>query len=50
MAAVCEEALGTALRTPGSYAPNLPDAVLASEVLGPPELEERLGLTGGNIF
>ena len=33
-----------------SRAPNLPDAVLASEVLGPPDLEERFGLTGGNIF
>jgi phytoene dehydrogenase-like protein len=47
---VRQEALGSVLRTLGSYAPNLPGAVLASEVLGPPELEERLGLTGGNIF
>lgn len=34
----------------GRLAPNLPDAIVASEVLGPPELEERYGLTGGNIF
>ncbi|HEY8201394.1 MAG TPA: NAD(P)/FAD-dependent oxidoreductase [Actinomycetota bacterium] len=47
---VREEALATVLRTLGSYAPNLPGAVLAADVLGPPELEERLGLTGGNIF
>lgn len=33
-----------------SRAPNLPGAVLAAEVLGPPDLEERFGLTGGNIF
>ncbi|HEX2053599.1 MAG TPA: amine oxidase, partial [Actinomycetota bacterium] len=34
----------------GKYAPNLPEAVLASQVLGPLELEERFGLTGGDIF
>ena len=28
----------------------MPDAVLASQVLGPPDLEERFGLTGGDIF
>ena len=29
---------------------NLPDAVIASETLGPPDVESRLGLTGGQIF
>ncbi len=38
------------LATIGRYAPNVPGAVLASQVLGPPELEERFGLTGGDIF
>lgn len=33
-----------------SYAPNIRDAIAYREVLGPPDLEERFGLTGGNIF
>jgi phytoene dehydrogenase-like protein len=45
-----DEALRSVLGTLGRYAPNVPDAVLASQVLGPPELEERFGLTGGDIF
>ncbi|MBA2345461.1 MAG: NAD(P)/FAD-dependent oxidoreductase [Rubrobacter sp.] len=32
------------------YAPNLPDAVEGIEILGPPDIEERIGITGGNIF
>jgi phytoene dehydrogenase-like protein len=38
------------LRRLGEYAPNLPGAVLARQVLGPPDLEARFGLTGGHIF
>ncbi|MDQ3043821.1 MAG: NAD(P)/FAD-dependent oxidoreductase [Chloroflexota bacterium] len=34
----------------GKYAPNVPGAVLARQVLGPPDLEQRFGLTGGHIF
>lgn len=34
----------------GRFCSNLPDAVLASETLGPPDVEARLGLTGGQIF
>lgn len=33
-----------------AHAPNIPDAIEAIDVLGPPELSERFGLTGGNIF
>lgn len=33
-----------------SYAPNVAGAIVAREVLGPPELEARFGLHGGNIF
>jgi phytoene dehydrogenase-like protein len=33
-----------------TYAPDLPDCVIETEVLGPPDVEERIGLTGGNIF
>ncbi|MBE2315490.1 NAD(P)/FAD-dependent oxidoreductase [Solirubrobacter sp. CPCC 204708] len=32
------------------FAPNFPDIVETYEVLGPPDIEERIGLTGGNIF
>ncbi|HVE76693.1 MAG TPA: NAD(P)/FAD-dependent oxidoreductase [Actinomycetota bacterium] len=45
-----ETAYENVVRTLASYAPNIPDAIIASDVLGPPELEERFALTGGNIF
>jgi phytoene dehydrogenase-like protein len=32
------------------FCSNLPDAVVAREVLGPPDVERRVGLTGGHIF
>jgi phytoene dehydrogenase-like protein len=32
------------------YAPGLSDLIEARQVLGPPDLEERFGLVGGNIF
>jgi phytoene dehydrogenase-like protein len=32
------------------YAPGLSDLIEGRLVLGPPDLEERFGLTGGNIF
>jgi phytoene dehydrogenase-like protein len=32
------------------FAPDLPDCLLEYEVLGPPDIERRIGLTGGNIF
>ncbi len=32
------------------FAPNFPDIIEAYEVLGPPDIEERIGLTQGNIF
>jgi phytoene dehydrogenase-like protein len=38
------------LKTIGRFCRNLPDAVLAHEVLGPPDVERRVGLTGGHIF
>ena len=34
----------------GRFCSNLPGAVIASETLGPPDVEQRLGLTGGQIF
>ncbi|MDA0185419.1 NAD(P)/FAD-dependent oxidoreductase [Solirubrobacter phytolaccae] len=32
------------------FAPNFPDIIESYEVLGPPDIEERIGLTQGNIF
>jgi phytoene dehydrogenase-like protein len=45
-----EHASEAALRTLASYAPNVLDAVVAAEALGPVELEERFALPGGDIF
>ena len=44
------QALASALGTLGGYAPNLPGAVVGSQVLGPADLERRFGLSGGDIF
>jgi phytoene dehydrogenase-like protein len=33
-----------------AYAPDIGDCVEHTEVLGPPDIEARIGLTGGNIF
>ncbi len=32
------------------HAPNIRDCVLEVQTLGPPDIEERIGLTGGHIF
>jgi phytoene dehydrogenase-like protein len=32
------------------FAPGFDDCIEAYEVLGPPDIEQRIGLTGGNIF
>ncbi len=32
------------------FAPNVPDAIEHVEVLGPPDIERIIGITGGNIF
>ena len=34
----------------GEYAPNVPDAIVARQVLTPLDLERDFGLTEGNIF
>jgi len=38
------------VETIASYAPNVPAAIEAREVLSPRELEQRFGLVGGHIF
>jgi phytoene dehydrogenase-like protein len=45
-----EEAGRVVLDSIGRFCSNLPTSVLALEVLGPPDVEGRLGLTGGQIF
>lgn len=44
------DVLAAVLSTMAIYAPNIPGAVIYSEVLGPHDLEERFSLVGGNIF
>jgi phytoene dehydrogenase-like protein len=45
-----EEIGANIVGTFAEYAPNLPGAIEHIEVLGPPDIEERIGITGGNIF
>jgi phytoene dehydrogenase-like protein len=33
-----------------TFAPDLRECIIETEVLGPPDVESRIGLTGGNIF
>ncbi|MCB0109297.1 MAG: NAD(P)/FAD-dependent oxidoreductase, partial [Caldilineaceae bacterium] len=40
----------TAIASIGRYCSNFPAAVSMFEVLGPPDIEEKVGLTGGHIF
>lgn len=39
-----------ALASIARYCENIPDAVLDLDVLGPPDIERKVGLTGGHIF
>jgi phytoene dehydrogenase-like protein len=39
-----------ALASIARYCSNIPDAVIAAEILGPPDIEKKVGLTGGHIF
>jgi phytoene dehydrogenase-like protein len=34
----------------GRFCSNLPAAVIEAQVMGPPDIEEKVGLTGGHIF
>jgi phytoene dehydrogenase-like protein len=45
-----DEVAGLILDAIESYAPDVRDCVTDYEVLGPPDIEARIGLTGGNIF
>ena len=45
-----EAAKQLALSAIGRYCSNMPEAVIDCEALGPPDVEKRVGLTGGHIF
>ena len=34
----------------GRFCSNIPDAIIDMETLGPPDVEAKVGLTGGHIF
>jgi phytoene dehydrogenase-like protein len=45
-----EEVKRLAMKSLGRFCDNLDTAVVEAQVLGPPDIEERVGLTGGHIF
>ncbi len=45
-----EEVRDLALHSLARFCTNIPDAVVDAQVLGPPDIEEKVGLTGGHIF
>ena len=45
-----DEIANHTLKRFAEYAPNVMDAVVAMQVLSPPDIEARFGLTGGHIF
>jgi phytoene dehydrogenase-like protein len=44
------EAGKRALASIGRFCSNIPDAIFDAQVLGPPDIEKKVGLTGGHIF
>jgi phytoene dehydrogenase-like protein len=44
------EAGDLAIASIARYCSNLPDTIVHKEVLGPPDVEQKVGLTGGHIF
>ena len=45
-----EEVKHLALQSIARYCENMPDAVIDAQVLGPPDIERSVGLSGGHIF
>jgi phytoene dehydrogenase-like protein len=45
-----EDVCALALKSIGRYCSNIDSAVIDAQVLGPPDIEEKVGLTGGHIF
>ncbi len=45
-----EEVRRLALKSLGRFCSNIDNAVIDTQVLGPPDIEQKVGLTGGHIF
>jgi phytoene dehydrogenase-like protein len=45
-----EEVRKLALKSLGRFCSNIDSAVIDAQVLGPPDIEQKVGLTGGHIF
>lgn len=45
-----DEVRGLAMRSLGRFCSNIDAAVVDAQVLGPPDIERKVGLTGGHIF
>jgi phytoene dehydrogenase-like protein len=45
-----EEIAELAIDLIADYAPDVRDCIVETQVLGPPDIEERIGLSGGHIF
>ena len=45
-----DEVRRLALKSLGRFCSNIPGAVIDAQVLGPPDIEKKVGLTGGHIF
>ena len=45
-----DEVLQLGLKSIGRMCSNFPDVVIDAHVLGPPDIEKKVGLTGGHIF
>jgi phytoene dehydrogenase-like protein len=45
-----EEVRALAMKSLARFCSNIPEAVIDAQVLGPPDIEEKVGLTGGHIF
>ncbi len=45
-----DEVAALALESIGRFCENIPDAVEQYEILGPPDIEKKIGITGGHIF
>ena len=49
-ASLREEFADRCIQQINAYAPNFSASVLHRQILAPPDIEQRFGLTGGNIF
>lgn len=45
-----DEAGRTAIDSIARFCSNLPESIIAMEVMGPPDIERKVGLSGGHIF